>query len=176
MNDLFVRAVREPEIKGKAFSHERVPDGKDEWLTPPEILAALGEFELDPCAPIIRPWPMARRHFTRLDDGLAQRWHGRVWCNPPYGAELPKWLGRLAAHGNGIALVFARTETRAFFDHVWPKADALLFIKGRLSFYNVDGTKSGSAGAPSVLIAYGADNAPCLESSGIAGHFLRNNG
>ena len=25
--------------------------GKDEWLTPPEIIYSLGEFDLDPCSP-----------------------------------------------------------------------------------------------------------------------------
>ncbi len=26
-------------------------DNKEEWLTPPEIIQALGTFDLDPCAP-----------------------------------------------------------------------------------------------------------------------------
>lgn len=57
--------------------------GHDEWLTPPEILRALGEFDLDPCAPVVRPWETAARHYTVQDDGLALPWEGRVWCNPP---------------------------------------------------------------------------------------------
>jgi hypothetical protein len=131
-------------------------EGRDEWLTPPEILKALGEFDLDPCAPIVRPWPMAREHYTRLDNGLLKPWKGRVWLNPPYGAETGKWLGRLAEHGNGIALVFARTETEMFFNHVWPKASAIFFFEGRINFYSVDGKRSpANAGAPSCLIAYG---------------------
>lgn len=93
--------------------------------------------------------------------------------NPPYGAETGKWLEKLAKHGNGIALIFARTETSYFFDWIWNEADALLFIKGRLAFYTVEGVKSGTAGAPSVLIAYGGGNANMLEGSGIAGKFIR---
>lgn len=66
------------------FAHERdARDGKDEWLTPPEIIRALGEFDLDPCAPIVRPWDMAKAHYTELDNGLIRPWHGRVWLNPP---------------------------------------------------------------------------------------------
>jgi len=58
--------------------------------------------------------------------------------------------------GGGIALVFARTETEAFYQHVWLKATALYFIKGRLNFHHVTGKiGSASAPAPSVLIAYG---------------------
>lgn len=147
---------------------------KDEWLTPPYILAALGEFDLDPCSPINRPWPTAEAHYTILDDGLKQPWRGRVWCNPPYGLEAAKWLDRLADHGDGIALVFARTETAMFFEHVWGKASALLFIRGRLHFHHVDGTRAGAnSGAPSVLIAYGASNAQVLRDCGIAGAYVR---
>jgi len=115
-------------------SHQSANMQNDEWLTPPNILKSLGNFDLDPCAPIIRPWETAKNHFTVKDDGLNQVWEGRVWCNPPYGLTASKWLSKLADHGNGIALIFARTETRMFFDHVWNKADALLFIEGRLFF------------------------------------------
>lgn len=129
--------------------------GKDEWLTPPEIIRALGPFDLDPCAPVIPPWPLAEKKFTCHDNGLTREWNGFVWCNPPYSTA-SKWLGRLASHsGGGIALVFARTETGSFHEHVWNKADALYFLKGRLRFYNVNGKIGGSAPAPSVLIAYG---------------------
>lgn len=146
--------------------------GKDEWLTPPEIIKACGEFDLDPCAPITRPWDMAKNHFTILDGGLLKEWSGRVWCNPPYGKETIKWLQRCAEYGNCIALTFARTETRMFFDTVWDKAYAVLFIKGRLNFCDVTGKRGGAAGAPSVLIAYDRFNAEMLETSGIKGKFI----
>jgi hypothetical protein len=155
-------------------SFERSATGKDEWLTPPEIIAALGEFDLDPCAPIVRPWPTARRHMTVEDDGLLLPWEGRVWCNPPYGTETSRWMAKMAAHGNGVALTFARTETRMFFESIWGKADAIMFLRGRLRFYNVDGTAPGnSAGAPSVLVAYGESNAESLRLSGLNGYFVR---
>ena len=150
--------------------------GKDEWLTPPEIIKALGEFDLDPCSPIDRPWDTAKKHYTMLDNGLMQDWNGRVWCNPPYGNEAIFWLEKCAMHGNAIALTFARTETQMFFKCVWDKADAILFIKGRLKFYHVDGTQGQSAGAPSVLIAYGKRNAEILRDSEIKGKFLWING
>lgn len=143
-----------PTAKGMGGHHATVAK-KDEWLTPPEILKALGPFDLDPCAPIRRPWPMAANHFTIEDRGHMKEWAGRVWCNPPYGAELATWLGRCADHGNAIALVFARTETEAFQQVVFPRATALFFFAGRLTFYHVDGTKAkDNGGAPSVLIAF----------------------
>ena len=139
-------------------------DGKDEWLTPPEIIKGLGEFDLDPCSPINRPWKMAKQHYTIEDDGLSKSWHGRVWLNPPYGNETGKWMAKLESHGNGIALIFARTETRMFFDYVWNSADAILFIRKRISFYQVNGKQGASSGgAPSCLIAYGKENLKALE-------------
>jgi len=147
---------------------------KDEWLTPPEIIEALGPFNLDPCSPENRPWDTASKHYSLPhDDGLLMPWEGRVWLNPPYGSELCKWMSRMATHNYGTALIFARTETKAFFKHVWPVASAVLFIEGRLHFHHVDGTRSAAnSGAPSVLIAYGHYDAIVLERSGIKGKFL----
>lgn len=146
---------------------------KDEWLTPPAILKSLGEFDLDPCSPINRPWPTAKQHYTILDNGLLKEWFGRVWCNPPYGRVMIYWLNKMALHNNGIALTFARTETKQFQQFVFPIADSILFIKGRLSFYNVDATKGKSnATGPSVLIAYGETNSDSLSESGIRGHHV----
>lgn len=157
-------------VKSGMGSHQSAVMGKDEWLTPPWVLERLGVFDLDPCSPISRPWDTARQHYTVLDNGLSMQWHGRVWCNPPYGAEAAKWLSRCAEHGNAIALIFARTETSMFFKHVWSRADGLLFLKGRLYFHHVTGEIAGAnSGAPSVLVAYGSANAECLKKCGIDG-------
>ena len=146
--------------------------GKTEWLTPPEIVKALGQFDLDPCSPINRPWDTATKHYTENDNGLLMPWDGRVWCNPPYGYEASEWLNKCALHGNVIALTFARTETKMFFNSIWNKADGLLFIKGRLRFYHVTGQQGDSAGAPSVLIAYGKENCEVLKNCSIKGKFV----
>jgi len=158
----------------KCFAHDRSQDhGKEEWLTPPDLVNLLGPFDLDPCSPVRRPWNTAAKHYTVLDDGLLQPWHGRVWLNPPYGAETGKWLSKLVRHGDGVALVFARTETAMFHKHIWPMADALLFLRGRLTFFNVDGTPGKcSAGAPSVLIAYGEGNTARLREVAHFGAFV----
>lgn len=146
--------------------------GKDEWLTPPYIVEALGKFDLDPCSPINRPWSTAESHYTIDDNGLMLPWEGRVWCNPPYGDQAKLWLEKCALHNNAIALTFARTETKMFFSCVWNHADAVLFIQGRLKFYHVTGEKGDCAGAPSVLIAYGKHNAEILKNSSIKGKFI----
>lgn len=156
-------------------SHERAIGGKDEWLTPPWIVDKLGPFDLDPCAPTNPPWRTAATHFNAADDGLAQEWWGRVWLNPPYGPDTFRWLKRLALHGNGIALLFARTETEAWHEWVWPHATSMLFLKGRLAFHHVDGrpSRTAHAGAPSVLVAYGWQNDDKLFTMQAHGYFVR---
>ena len=153
-------------------SFERCENTKVEWLTPPELVKQLGEFDLDPCSPIDAPFYHATNHYTIVDDGLSKEWKGRVYLNPPYGRGMELWLEKLKYHGNGIALIFARTETKCFFEHIWHDADAILFVKGRIKFYHVSGIQGGTPGAPSVFIAYGKENAIALQNSGIEGRFL----
>ena len=139
----------------KSFFHENLATGKDEWLTPKWITDALGPFDLDPCSPVERPWPTAECHFTEQDNGLLLRWSGMVWCNPPYNNSGP-WLEKCAEHDNAIVLIYARTETGKFFESVWPKASCIVFMKGRLTFLNRDGSKPKfTGGGPSCLIGYG---------------------
>ena len=140
------------------------------WLTPPEIIQALGPFDLDPCAAVDQPWPSARTHYTEHDDGLARPWHGFVWCNPPFGPEAGTWIERLAAHGHGIGLTPARTETRWFVRSIWGRADAILFLHGRPHFHRATGERAAAnSGAPICLAAYGPLGVERLRSSGLAG-------
>jgi hypothetical protein len=60
-----------------------------------------------------------------------------------------------------------------FFKYIWEKADAVLFIKGRLKFYHKNGVEGDSAGAPSVLVAYGKANVKALLKSKISGVFIQ---
>lgn len=142
---------------------------------PPEIIKALGDFDLDPCSPVDRPWDTAKRHLTIVDDGLIIPWpkSDRIWCNPPYGDQCATWMKKMAAHGNGIALTFARTETKMFFQSIWNSAHAVLFIKGRLKFYHVTGEQGGTAGAPSILIAYGEENSDKLKQVIHLGKYIK---
>lgn len=148
--------------------------GKDEWLTPPYIIKALGKFDLDPCSPSpdTRPWDTAKEHYWEELDGLSKEWKGRVWCNPPYGKETFTWMEKLATHGNGIALIFARTETKGFHREIFDKADAIFFFKGRLAFANIKGEISNTANAPSCLVADGKNNVEAIKNSGLKGKLV----
>lgn len=103
--------------------------------------------------------------------GLNLPWEGRVFCNPPYGPNVGKWVERMSLHGNGIVLIYARTETKDW-KIVWSLGDAFLFLESRIRFYRPDGTQAQSGGAPSTLIAYGANNVEALRTCGLAGAFL----
>lgn len=129
------------------FTHDRrTARSSDEWYTPPSVFDALGlRFDLDPAAPPGGvPWVPATHHFSVQDDGLVQPWQGRVWMNPPYGRGTGRWLRKLAGHGDGLALVFARTDTR-WFQRIAGEATALCFVSGRLRFHRSDGTPGNPA-------------------------------
>lgn len=156
-------------------SHHSARAQTTTWLTPEPVIEALGPFDLDPCAaPSPRPWPTADRHIELPEDGFTADWGTAfVWLNPPYGPAAYRWLGKLADHGNGIALIPARTETRGFVRTVWDRADGLLFLHGRLWFHRPDGSiGKTNSGAPSVLIAYGAEAVRRLTTTVLAGSFV----
>lgn len=152
-----------------------IDTGEKTWLTPPEIIRALGPFGLDPCCPQNMPWRTADRMVCRPDDGLAVDWTGqRVWLNPPYGREAVPFLRKMAEHeGGGILLIFARTDTSAWQDWIFPHAYGILFLRGRLHFRKPDGTPGETATAPSALAAYSELDFVRLRESGLEGSFLR---
>jgi hypothetical protein len=158
-------------------SHQSTCNMTETWLTPKFIIDELGSFDLDPCAaPMPRPWPTARIHYTLPEqNGLLLPWGDalRVFLNPPYNRAMDPFLRKMSAHGRGTALIFARTETAIFHEEVWPKADALFFLKGRLHFHYPDGTRAqANAGAPSVLLAYGEEEVERLTQSNLEGQFV----
>lgn len=162
-------------LGGSGFhGHESTAAQTHDWITPRPLIDALGPFDLDPCASLHQPWQTAARCYTVHDDGLAQVWSGHVWLNPPYGALIAQWMDRLADHGDGIALVFARTDTR-WFQRVGARASAMLFLAGRIRFHDTRGglfrrEGGGScATSPSVLIGYGDRAARTLRACGLAG-------
>ena len=154
-------------------SYERVTNPSDEWYTPPSIFSKLGHFDLDPCAATEPLWKIADTNYSAIDDGLSRPWFGRVWLNPPYSRPLlERFVERMADHGNGIALLFNRCDCKLFQDLIFKKADGILFLKGRVKFYSVNGEQNGPAGCGSVLIAFGKHNAEILRQCGMPGRFF----
>ena len=169
-----------PIVRRAMRSHHSPLSRSTTWLTPPAILAALGEFDLDPCAcPMPRPWATAKIMWTRDDGPLLRPWPAgaRVWLNPPYGPPqtFRAFTHRMVAHGTGTALLSASTETEIFFNVVWNAATAVLFLRGpRLIFFRQNGMPGRfTAGVGSALVAYGRPDAAALSECGLAGHFVR---
>ena len=142
---------------------------KDCWFTPRSILDRLGSFDLDPANSMPEKFPTAAKHYGPSEDGLRQIWIGRVWLNPPFSNARP-WIRKLIEHGNGIALVFCRSDAVWFLDAV-QAATVCLLVKGRIEFQRTDG-KSSRCPLGCVLLAFGEPNAERLKASGLAGVYV----
>lgn len=145
-----------------------------EWYTEAQVIArvvrVLGTIDLDPCS---NPPPYnvpATLHMSRTDGGLNQRWHGRVFMNPPYGRALPQWMAKLQYElyegrvPEAITLTPARPDT-AWFMTLWC-ADALCFWRGRLQYGGKD------APFPSVVGYFGPRAATFADVFGDAGKVI----
>lgn len=160
------------------FTHESQYAESVSWYTPKWVFDKLNvQFDLDPCAPSGGvPWIPAKNHYSLPQDGLALPWEGLVWCNPPYGKETPKWLEKMHTHGEGIALVFARTDTK-WFQSCAKGADTMLFLSGRIQFVDGLGATGGSGSTcGSVLIGWGVASSKALRAMRSEGLLVELNG
>lgn len=128
----------------------------NEWATPAQTFNRLDEefhFNLDPCS--THENAKCERHFTIKEDGLKQDWGGaRVFCNPPYGREIGKWVKKCYYESKNcevvVMLIPARTDTAYFHDYIYHKAKEIRFIRGRLHFND---SKQG-APFPSMVVVF----------------------
>lgn len=158
-------------IINRSFQHSA--NASDEWYTPIEIIRSLGDFDLDPCAPVVPLWQTAKVMYNRNDDGLTKEWLGRVWLNPPYSRPLiTRFVKKMAEHNNGIALLFNRCDNVMFHDIIFPTATAMKFLRKRIRFYRPDGTRGESPGCGSVLIAWGDVNADIIRDCNLIGKYI----
>lgn len=101
---------------------------------------------------------------------------GGIWLNPPYSRPLiEQFVKRLAEHGNGIALLFNRCDSKMFQDVIFKKATAMKFLRNRIRFFRPDGTRGDSPGCGSVLIAFGRENAEILRNCSLQGKYVELN-
>ena len=127
------------------------------WETPQDFFDELNNefhFTLDVCA--VPENAKCEKFYTPDDDGLSQPWDGTVWCNPPYGREIGKWVltASIASGTRGTTVVMllpARTDTRWFHDYIYQKERVeIRFLRGRLKF----GNSKNSAPFPSMLAIF----------------------
>lgn len=126
-----------------------------EWETPQflfdELSRMYGGFDLDPCATPSNA--KCSRYFTVDEDGLKQRWTGRVFMNPPYGRQIGLWVRKAWEESLEDAVVVcllpARVDTRWWHDYA--RHGHVHFLQGRLKF----GQSSNSAPFPSAIVTFG---------------------
>lgn len=123
----------------------------DLWETPQDFFDGLNKefgFDLDVCA--LPENAKCERYFTPEKDGLKQEWSGTVWCNPPYGRQIGKWVEKAYKSDCTVVMLLpARTDTRWFHDYIYRKAE-IRFVKGRLKF----GGSKNPAPFPSMVVIY----------------------
>jgi len=141
-------------MKGFSFKDNPSHEGKtNTWLTPLWIINKITDFDLDPCG--FNGHRTAKKIICLPDDGLNSEWKGNVWLNPPYGRFISLWIDKLKDHGNGVALVFGRTDTKWFQTS---KPDMIFFLKGRIKFLDSQFKEQSNAGHGSALLIYGRSN------------------
>jgi DNA N-6-adenine-methyltransferase (Dam) len=158
---------------------ETVP-GSSERRTPSHIFDALKvEFDLDVAHPGVGAGAgvchvPTKRFFTKADNGLLQPWpkHEFLWNNPPYSEgrhSIVPWMEKYFEHGNGIALIPARTSCDWWHHLVFVHAQLICFPDRKISFLQPDGKVEGSNTLGSALIGMGEIACNALRQSGL-GH------
>lgn len=128
----------------------------DCWETPQDFFDGLDaefRFDLDACA--LPENAKCARYYTPNQDGLTQPWKGTVWCNPPYGRQIEKWIKKAAqsaAEGATVVMLLpARTDTKWFHRYVYGRAE-IRFVRGRLKF----GGSTNNAPFPNMICIFNA--------------------
>lgn len=133
---------------------------KDDWCTPKELFDKLDrEFHFDLDAAASFENAKCKRYFTKETDALKNPWTCTVFCNPPYGRDVIKWVQKAASEAmNGatvVMLIAARTDTIFFHRYIYNKPNVeIRFIKGRLKFTDVNGNSTYPAPFPSMVVIF----------------------
>lgn len=131
-----------------------------EWETPQELYEKLNKefnFTLDAAASDKNH--KTKKYYTKEKNGLQQSWQttGSVFCNPPYGRTLYKWIEKAheeAKTGQKIVMLIpARTDTSYFHKYIYNKTE-IRFIKGRIKFC-INNEKTNNAPFPSMIVIWG---------------------
>ena len=146
-----------PPVTLPMFSTPQTEPTSDDYLTPRWVFDLLAiDFDVDVAA---SPWQTnvpAKRCYTKADDGLAQRWDGRVWMNPPF-SQTTRWVDRFIEHHNGIALV--PCSKAWWLIRLWEVADGIAFPPAKFEF---DGHPYG--GHQPFMVMFAAFTQVCVEA------------
>lgn len=123
---------------------------KSDWCTPKELFDLIslywGPFQID--AAVDYTNAKCELYFGKDEsgafcDGLKMNWNARVFCNPPYGRTVGKWIKKAANEAKindctSLLLVPARTGSRWFKDAI-QEASLCVFLIGRVVFESSPG-------------------------------------
>ena len=129
----------------------------NEWETPMDLFNELNAefgFTLDPCC--TKNNHLCNNYYTKEDDGLSYDWTDEyVFCNPPYGREIGKWVEKCATEkALSVMLIPARTDTKYFHKWIYNKPNVeIIFLKGRIKFLQ-NGIQGQSAPFPSMIVVF----------------------
>ena len=99
----------------------------DERWTPAWVFHGLGlTFDTDPASPGVGDFVPALTKYTKADDGLAQKWRGTVWLNPPF-SNATAWARRFIDHGRGVFL--GPVANSAWCIELMQRADLVWFMR-----------------------------------------------
>lgn len=162
-----VGSGRPPVFRLEEPAHRTSFTGENEWYTPIEYIEsarqAMGSIDFDPASSdFAQKRIKAGKFCTATNSGLACKWGGNVWLNPPYAQPLiqnfiekavSEWLaGRI---NQMIILTHNYTDT-AWFHMAEAEALFICFTRGRVKFEKDDGTIA-SPTQGSAFFYYGND-------------------
>lgn len=130
------------------------------WCTPQDFFDRLNtEFNFVLDAAATNESAKCANYYTPETDGLNSSWNvgGAVFCNPPYGRNICKWVKKAYEEAQkGVTVVMlipARTDTSYFHDYIYNQAE-IRFVRGRLKFTDEDGNAKASAPFPSMVVIW----------------------
>lgn len=136
----------------------------DNLHTPPDIIKALGKFDLDPCAGEHTKIGKVNLWDGRGENGLEYVWNGFVFCNPPF-SEKEIWGEKMIKHGNGILLLPERGSAPWFGKLA--VSSKFHFVSGKKINF-IGGCSSNNVG--SVFFLFGSEAVSRIKKSGLPGH------
>lgn len=151
-------------------AHAMYNTGENEWYTPLDLIECarsfLGTIDLDPASSALANETVRATTWYGIEhDGLAQRWQGRVWMNPPYARGLiERFIERLMeSHLSGdvpeaLILVNNATDTRWFHHLQSAPHRHTLALSYRVKFVSPEG-RDPNAMQGQVVVYLGARRA-----------------
>lgn len=157
--------------------------GENEWYTPPDIIdrarRAMGAIDCDPASSgVANKTVGAGVFYTVHENGLAQKWVGRVWMNPPYSSPLcsqfcEALVGKFVSVEIEQACVLVNNATETvWFQNMLRVASSACFLAGRVKYLDKTSQPTGSPLQGQVVLYFGKRKASFISAFSGAGIVL----